>query len=81
VLTFASIFLPKQTEASKAKKNDSKFSTMTMPKSNQVRVVAFSLPQLTQASFIQKNQTLQNRFLISNAEMAQSLSSLQKSEF
>ena len=33
--------------------------------SHQVRVVAFSLPQLTQASFIQKNQTLQNRFLIS----------------
>ena len=33
--------------------------------SNQVRVVAFSLPQLTQASLIQKNQTLQNRFLIS----------------
>ena len=37
----------------------------TGPVSNQVRVVAFSLPQLTQASFIQKNQTLQNRFLIS----------------
>ena len=33
--------------------------------SNQVRVVAVSLPQLTQASFLQKNQTLQNRFLIS----------------
>ena len=33
--------------------------------SNQVRVVAFALPQLTQTSFIQKNQTLQNRFLIS----------------
>ena len=31
---------------------------------NQVRVVAFSLPQLTQASFIQKNQMLQNRFFI-----------------
>ena len=28
-------------------------------------VVAVSLPQLTQASFLQKNQTLQNRFLIS----------------
>ena len=36
-----------------------------LPHSNQVRVVAFSLPQLTQASFLQKNQTLQNRFLIS----------------
>ena len=35
VLTFASILLPKPTEASKTKKNDSKFSpntkTMTMP--------------------------------------------------
>ena len=36
-----------------------------VPWSNQVRVVAVSLPQLTQASFLQKNQTLQNRFLIS----------------
>ena len=35
------------------------------PSSNQVRVVAVSLPQLTQALFLQKNQTLQNRFLIS----------------
>ena len=34
------------------------------PESNQVRVVAVSLPQLTQASFLQKNQTLQNVFLI-----------------
>ena len=33
--------------------------------SNQVRAVAFSLPQLTQASCVQKNQTLQNRFVIS----------------
>ena len=33
--------------------------------SNQVRVVAVSLPQLTQASFLQKNQMYQNRFLIS----------------
>ena len=33
--------------------------------SNQVRVVAVSLPQLTQASFLHKNRTLQNRFLIS----------------
>jgi hypothetical protein len=33
--------------------------------SNQIRVVAFNLPQLTQASFLQKNQTLQNGFLIS----------------
>ena len=50
---------------------------------NQIRVVAFNVLQLTQASFLQKNQTLQNVFLICicNAEMAQSLSSLQKSEF
>ena len=33
--------------------------------SNQIRVVAFSVPQLTQASFLQKNQMLQNVFLIS----------------
>ena len=32
---------------------------------NQIRVVAFNVPQLTQASFLQKNQTLQNVFLIS----------------
>ena len=30
--------------------------------SNQVRVVAFNVPQLTQASFLQKNQTSQNVF-------------------
>ena len=35
------------------------------PNSNQVTVVACQLVQLTQASFLQKNQTLQNRFLIS----------------
>ena len=35
------------------------------PQSNQIRVVAFNVPQLTQASFLQKNQTLQNGFLIS----------------
>jgi hypothetical protein len=39
VLTFASIFLPKLTEASKAKKNDSKISTMTMPKTMSVQNV------------------------------------------
>ena len=33
--------------------------------SNQIRVVAFNESQLTQASFLQKNQTLQNVFLIS----------------
>ena len=33
--------------------------------SNQVTVVAFQPVQLAQASFLQKNQTLQNVFLIS----------------
>ena len=33
--------------------------------SNQITVVAFQSVQLAQASFLQKNQTLQNRFLIS----------------
>ena len=36
-----------------------------IPNSNQVTVVAFQLVQLTQASFLQKNQTWQNGFLIS----------------
>ena len=41
-----------------------------------------SLPQLTQALFLQKNQTLQKGFFdICNTEMAKSLSGLQKSEF
>jgi hypothetical protein len=35
------------------------------PGCNQIRVVAFDVPQLTQASFSQKNRTLQNVFLIS----------------
>ena len=38
VLTFASFLLPKLTEASKAKKNDSKFSTMTMPKTKAKKI-------------------------------------------
>ena len=41
------------------------FVSTQKPVTNQVRVVAVSLPQLTQASFLQKNQTLQNHFLIS----------------
>ena len=50
--------------------------------SNQVRVVAVSLPQLTQASFLQKKSNVAKSFFdICNTEMAQSLSSLQKSEF
>jgi hypothetical protein len=32
---------------------------------NQIRFVAFNVPQLTQASLLQKTQTLQNVFLIS----------------
>ena len=49
---------------------------------NQIMVVAFQPVQLAKASFLQKNQTLQNVFFdICNAEMAQSFSSLQKSEF
>jgi hypothetical protein len=50
--------------------------------SNQIYLVTFTNTQLTQATFLQKNQTLQNVFFDScNAEMAQNLSSLQKSEF
>ena len=36
-----------------------------MTVSNQITVVAFQPVQLAQASFLQKNQTLQNVFLIS----------------
>jgi hypothetical protein len=44
--------------------------------------VTFNVPQLTQASFLEKKQMLLNVFFdICNADMAQSLSSLQKSEF
>ena len=35
------------------------------PNINQIRVVAFNVPQLTQASFLQKKTMLQNVFLIS----------------
>jgi hypothetical protein len=53
-----------------------------LPTINQIRVVAFNVPQLTQASFLQKKSNVAKRFFdICNAEMAQSLSSLQKSEF
>ena len=50
--------------------------------SGQIRVVAFIVPQLTQASFLQKKSNIANVSLISVmlAEMAKSLSSLQKSE-
>ena len=52
------------------------------PVSNQIMVVAFQPVQLAQTTFLQKNQPLQNvSFNICNAEMTQSLSSLQKLEF
>jgi hypothetical protein len=63
-------------------KNQGGYEIIRHTVSNQIRVVAFNVPQLTQTSFLQKNQTLQNVFFdICNAEMAQSLSSLKKSEF
>jgi hypothetical protein len=44
--------------------------------------VAFNVPRLTQASFLQKKiKRCKMFFYICNAEIAQSLSSLQKSEF
>ena len=50
--------------------------------SNQIYLVTFRPRQLTQASFLKINQTLQIFFFdICNAEMAHGLSSLQKSEF
>ena len=52
------------------------------PISNQIRVVAFNVPNLTQASFLQKKSNVAKCFFdICNVEMAQSLSSLHKSEF
>ena len=40
--------------------------------SNQVRIVAFNVPQLTQASFLQKKSNVAKWFFdICNAEMAQ----------
>jgi hypothetical protein len=39
-----------------------KIGTMQHLQSNQIRVVAFNVPQLAQASFLQKNQTLQMFF-------------------
>ena len=55
---------------------------MILPYSNQITVVAFQPVQLAQASFLQKKSNIAKCFFdICNAEMAQSLSSLQKSEF
>ena len=49
---------------------------------NQIRFEVFNVPQLTQASFLQKKSKIAKcLFEICNTEMAQSLSSLQKSEF
>ena len=42
------------------------------------QIVTFNAPQLTQASFLQKIKCCKMFFDICNAEMAQSLSSLQK---
>ena len=50
--------------------------------SNQITVVTFQPVQLAQASFLQKKSNVAKCFFdICNAEMAQSLSSLKKSEF
>jgi hypothetical protein len=50
--------------------------------SNQIYLVTFTNTQLTQASFLQKKSNIAKWFFDScNAETAQSLSSLQKSEF
>jgi hypothetical protein len=47
----------------------------------QIRIVAFNVPQLTQASFLQKKSNIAECFFdVCNAEMAQSLSSFQKSK-
>jgi hypothetical protein len=44
--------------------------------------VAFNVPQLIQASFLQKKSNVAKWFFdVCNAEMAQTLSSLRKSEF
>ena len=49
---------------------------------NQIRVMTFNVPQLlTQVSFLQKIKYCKMFFDNCNAEMAKSLSSLQKSEF
>ena len=49
---------------------------------NQIYIVTFTNTQLTQASFLQKKSNVAKWFFDScNDEMAQSLSSLQKSEF
>ena len=49
--------------------------------SNQIKVDVFNVPRLTQASLLQKKANVSKCFFdICNAEMAQSLSNLQKSE-
>ena len=62
-------------------KNLLRLNYLYLLSNNQIYLVTLRPRQLTQASFLQKNQTLQNVFLISVTQRAQSLSSLQKSEF
>ena len=59
----------------------SQIFTPSDPVSNQIRVVALNVPQLTSFIFTKKSNLAKWLFDICNAEMAQSLSSLQKSEF
>ena len=55
---------------------------VTQHTGNQITVMAFQPVQLAQASFLQKKSNVAKWFFdICNAEMAQNLSSLQKSEF
>ena len=58
------------------------FLYRNLTQGNQNRVVTFNVPQLTQASSLQKKSNVAKVFFyICNAEIAQSLSSLQNSEF
>ena len=55
--------------------------TMRVPEGNQIYLVTLRPRQLTKASFLQKKSNVAKCFFcICNTEMAQSLSSLQKSE-
>ena len=57
-------------------------SSVMLTDSNQIRVVAFYVPQLTQASLLQKKSNVAKCFFdILNAEMAQSLSSCKNQSF
>ena len=52
-----------------------------VPVADKLELWRLFVPQLTQTSFLQKQNVAKWFFDICNAEMAQSLSSLQKSEF